>query len=158
MLKISWTELILWCIRLKFESKNYLWTKIEPKRKYKWLQAKRSEDAEGVFAERREAPFTIYSWTIRIMFFVKVLKYIIAICSLVLCRGFLILCVILVYSILMYLFSELYRTIYAGLKLFDMNEVKKILVNSLSYSMIRIPSAWTSPKSNCKSLQYLNTP
>ena len=55
VLKISSIELILWSIRLNFESKNYLWTKIEPKRKYKWLPAKRSEGAEGVLAELREA-------------------------------------------------------------------------------------------------------
>ena len=54
VLKISLTELILWSIRLNFVTKNYLWTKIEPKRKYKWLQAKRSEGAEGVRAEPRE--------------------------------------------------------------------------------------------------------
>ena len=55
VLKISLTELILWSIRLNFVTKNYLWTKIEPKRKYKWLQAKRSEGAEGVLAEPRQA-------------------------------------------------------------------------------------------------------
>ena len=58
VLKISLIELILWSIRLNFESKNYLWTKIEPKRKYKWLQAKRSEGVEGVLAEPREDPST----------------------------------------------------------------------------------------------------
>ena len=58
VLKISLTELILWRIRLNFVTKNYLWTKIEPKRKYKWLQVKRSEGAEGVRAEPREDPST----------------------------------------------------------------------------------------------------
>ena len=56
VLKISLIELILWSIGLNFESKNYLWTKIEPKRKYKWLQAKRSEGAEGVLAEPKKDP------------------------------------------------------------------------------------------------------
>ena len=54
--KISSTELILWSIKLNFVSKNYLRTKIESKRKYKWLPAKRSEGAEGVLAEPREDP------------------------------------------------------------------------------------------------------
>ena len=75
----------------------YLWAKIKSKRKYEWLRAKRNEGAEGVLAERGEAPFTIYSWTIRIMCYIKIWKYIIAIRSLVLCRGFIIRCAILVY-------------------------------------------------------------
>ena len=33
----------------------YLWAKIEPKRRYEWLRAKRSEGAGGVPAEHREA-------------------------------------------------------------------------------------------------------
>ena len=37
-------------------SKNYLSAKIEPKRKYKWLPAKRSEGAEGFLTEPREDP------------------------------------------------------------------------------------------------------
>ena len=48
----------------------------------------------------REAPFTIYSWTIRIMCYVKVWNHIIAICSLVFRRWFLIRCAILVQIIL----------------------------------------------------------
>ena len=56
----------------------------------------RSEGADGVLAYHREAPFTIYSWTIRIMCCVKDWIYIIAICSLVLRRGFLIRCAMLV--------------------------------------------------------------
>ena len=74
-----------------------LWAKIEPKRRYECLQVKRSEGAEGVLAERRQAPLIIYSWTIRIMCYWKVWKYIITICSLVLRRRFLIRCAILVY-------------------------------------------------------------
>ena len=46
--------------------------------------------------ERREAPFTRYSWNIRIMCYVKIWKHLIAICSLVLRRGFLIQCTMLV--------------------------------------------------------------
>ena len=67
----------------------YLWTKIEPNRKYEWLQAKRSESAESSLAERIEALSTIYSWTIRIMCHVKffVPRW-----------GFLIRCAILVYD------------------------------------------------------------
>ena len=48
---------------------NSLWPKIEPKCWYKWLRAKRSE---GALAKRRQTPFTIYSWTIQIMCYVKV--------------------------------------------------------------------------------------
>ena len=51
---------------------------------------------KGVLAERREAPFTIYSLTIRIMCYVKVWKYLIAICLLVLRKGFFIQAAILV--------------------------------------------------------------
>ena len=60
----------------------YLWAKSESKRRSEWLQAKRSAGIEGILAERRAAHFTIYSWTIRIMYYVKVGKYIIAIFSL----------------------------------------------------------------------------
>ena len=56
----------------------------------------RSEGADGVLAGRWEHPFTIYFWTIRIMCYVKVWKYIIVICSLVFRRRFLIRCAILV--------------------------------------------------------------
>ena len=77
---------------------HYLWGKIEPKRRYEWLRAKRSEGTEGVLDERTEAPLTIYSRTIRIMCCVKVWKYIVTICSLVLHREFLIRCAILVYD------------------------------------------------------------
>ena len=56
VLKLYLKELILCSIRLNFVSKNYLYAKIEPKRKYKWLPAKRSEGAEGVLAEPREDP------------------------------------------------------------------------------------------------------
>ena len=69
----------------------YLWAKIESKRRYEWLRAKRSEGTGGVLAERKEPPFTIYSW-IRI-------KYIIALCSLILRRGYLMRCAILVINI-----------------------------------------------------------
>ena len=55
-----------------------------------------------VLAQRREAPITIYSWTVRIMCYWKVWKYIIAICSLVFLRGFLIRCAILVISMIMF--------------------------------------------------------
>ena len=44
-----------------------------------------------------------FSWTMRIICYVKVWKYIIAICSLVLCRGFLIRCAIL---LLFYLYMK----------------------------------------------------
>ena len=57
----------------------YMWAKIEPKRRYEWLRANGSEGAEGILPERRETPSTIYSWTIRIMCYVKVWKYIISI-------------------------------------------------------------------------------
>ena len=57
----------------------YLWVKIEPNRRYDWMPAKRSKGAESVLVERRQAPFTIYSCTIRIMCYLKVWKYIIAI-------------------------------------------------------------------------------
>ena len=83
--------MILWSIELKScftiiicEQKN------EPKRRYEWLEVKWSGGAEGVLTERRDASFTIYSWTIRIMYYLKVWKYIIAKCSLILRRGFLI--------------------------------------------------------------------
>ena len=51
VLKISSTELILY-----EASGQTLWAKFEPKHKYKWLPAKRSEGAEGVLAEPREDP------------------------------------------------------------------------------------------------------
>ena len=68
--------------------------KLNHKRRYKWLRAKR-----GCRRRPRGAQpdsFTIYSWTIRIICYVKVWKYIIAIFSLVLGREFLIRCAILV--------------------------------------------------------------
>ena len=77
---LSWSHVLL----LLFVRKN--WTKGW----YDWLRAKWSEGAEGILVERRGAPFIIHSWTIRIMCYVKVWIHIIAICSYVLRRGFLI--------------------------------------------------------------------
>ena len=85
---MSSTNMILWSIEL-----NLCFTTIICEQKFDQAvdtsDCERREDTEGILAERREAPFGIYFLTIRIMCYVKIWKYIIALCLFVLYRGFL---------------------------------------------------------------------
>ena len=121
------TDTILWRIELKL-----CFTSIICEQKLNQsvdtIVCERSEGAEDLLAECRQSPFSIYSWTIRIMCYAKVWKHIITICSLLkilLRRGFWIWYAILVTNFDIYktykymcIFMYIYICIYKTYRLF----------------------------------------